>query len=128
MRKVNRRGFTLLELLIAAVLVAILTMFATQTFRQTSWDIKLENAKRAADTVAVAAYRHNEIAYPDEQTDSISKLIERGFLDNRNYEPNGFSLTLSGTTVTVTYGGETVYTTNAHGFVQVGYDSNNSGS
>lgn len=120
MKSVGRKGFTLLELLIAAALVAVLTMFATQTFRKTSWDIKLENAKRSADTIAVAAYRH-KIAYPDETAD-IPKLIERGFLDTRNYEPNGFSLSLSDTTVTVSSGSGVVYTTQANeGFVQEGY-------
>jgi len=121
MMSMGRKGYTLLELLIAAALVAVLTMFATQTFRRTSWDIKLENAKRSADTIAVAAYRH-KIAYPDDTNVSISKLIERGFLDTRNYTPDGFSLSLSGTTVTVSSGGNTVYTTVANeGFVQEGY-------
>lgn len=121
MKNMGRKGFTLLELLIAAALVAVLTMFATQTFRKTSWDIKLENAKRSADTIAVAAYRH-DIAYPGETAD-IPKLIARGFLDNREYAPNGFALDLSGLTVTVSYGGNTVYTTEANkGFVQEGYN------
>ncbi|MBP5429724.1 MAG: prepilin-type N-terminal cleavage/methylation domain-containing protein [Elusimicrobiaceae bacterium] len=53
----NTNGFTLLELLIAAMLVAVLAMFATLAFRQTSSDIRLQDAKNRADYIAVAMQR-----------------------------------------------------------------------
>ncbi|MBP5616743.1 MAG: prepilin-type N-terminal cleavage/methylation domain-containing protein [Elusimicrobiaceae bacterium] len=53
----NTNGFTLLELLIAAMLVAVLAMFATLAFRQTSSDIRLQDAKNRADNIAMAVQR-----------------------------------------------------------------------
>lgn len=124
----GRKGFTLLELLIAAVLVGVLTMFATQTFRQSARDVRIETAKRGADTIATAIYRYS-IAYPNASlngnlTTVINQLVDRGFLDNRSYwDSSYFSFSLSGDEVEVRENdtGRVVYTSSTKGFVQTGY-------
>ncbi len=51
----NKHGFTLLELLVAAVIIGALAVFATQSFRQSSSDIRVQNAKAKAKVIAMAA-------------------------------------------------------------------------
>lgn len=124
----GRKGFTLLELLIAAVLVGVLTMFATQTFRQTGRDVRIETAKRGADTIATAIFRYS-VAYPNSSLggsmeDVLNTLIDRGFLDNRSYwDSTYFSFSFSGEEVEVRENstGNVVYTSSTNGFVQTGY-------
>lgn len=59
----HKKGFTLLELLIAAALMAVLAMFATQAFRASSSDIRLEDAKARGLLLFSAAQRYY-IEYP----------------------------------------------------------------
>lgn len=54
---INKAGFTMMELLIAAAIIGVLAVFATQTFLQTSTDIRVEDAKIRARAVAQAAHR-----------------------------------------------------------------------
>lgn len=154
-RKMN--GFTLLELLIAAALVGVLAMFATQSFRRTASDVRIENAKRGADTIAAASYRFN-VAYPNQlptgvtlsattdpgdcnpgsNTAPLQQLIDCGFLENRHYWDEGdFTLFLGDIGSVTIYSassrikghsvGDAVYTTGSQGFVQTGYCSSGSG-
>ena len=104
----NKNGFTLIELLIAAVIIGTLAIFATQSFRSTSSDIRLEDAKARAKIVAMAARRFwsdhpsvgtvdtNAVTYQllplnpninqcDETTISIQNLIYCGYLEYRQY-------------------------------------------
>ena len=125
--RLGRRGFTLLELLIAAILVGILTMFATQTFRQTARDVRIETAKRGADTIATAIFRYS-IAYPNRSLSGtmdqvLGELIDRGFLDNRSYwDQSHFDIVLDGDEVRVLdKSGSEVYISSTRGFVQSGY-------
>ena len=53
----NQNGFTLLELLIAAVIIGALAVFATQTFRQMSSQTRVEDAKARAKVLAMSARR-----------------------------------------------------------------------
>lgn len=46
-----------MELLIAAAIIGVLAVFATQTFLQTSTDIRVEDAKIRARAIAQAAHR-----------------------------------------------------------------------
>ncbi len=59
----NKTGFTLLELLIAAALIGVLAMFATQAFRESASDIRIADAKSRALLVANAAQRYY-LEYP----------------------------------------------------------------
>ena len=150
---VHEAGFTLLELLIAAALVGVLTMFATVAFRQTASDIRVENAKRSADIIAAAIYRF-KIAYghdfdtvgdldvgvapagecnPNSLLHPLQTLINCGFLAYRQYwNPDEFYFSVNGTRVTVHSQGNprikyakdaAVYETSEGGFVQQGYST-----
>lgn len=60
----NKNGFTLLELLIAAALIGVLAMFATQAFRASASGVRWEDAKARAQALAIAARRYY-IEYPN---------------------------------------------------------------
>ncbi len=53
----KRKGFTLIELIIAAAIVGALAVFATQTFRHSASDIRVQDAKSRAKVIAMAARR-----------------------------------------------------------------------
>lgn len=53
----NQNGFTLLELLVAAIIVGALVVFATQTFRKVSSQTRVEDAKARAKVVAMSTRR-----------------------------------------------------------------------
>ena len=53
----HKNGFTLMELLIAAAIIGTLAIFATQSFRRTSADVRFQDASARAKAVAVAARR-----------------------------------------------------------------------
>ena len=59
----NKNGFTLLELLIAAALIGVLAMFATQAFRASASDIRIEDVKARALLLQMAAERYY-LEYP----------------------------------------------------------------
>ena len=99
----NRRGFTLLELLIAAMIIGVLSIFATQAFRNTASDIRVEDAKARAQVVA-AALRRFTLDHPNatlaqtetmgtvsapstcsSTTISLQNLINCGYLEYRQY-------------------------------------------
>lgn len=52
-----QKGFTLVELLIAASIVAILAMFSTVAYRNSAWETRLEGAKARANMLAGAYMR-----------------------------------------------------------------------
>jgi len=60
----NTRGFTLLELLIAAALISVLALFATQAYRASASDIRVADAKARAGLLTVAAKRYYK-EYPN---------------------------------------------------------------
>ena len=59
----HKQGFTLLELLIAAALISVLAMFATQAYRSSASDVRVENAKAQALLLVNAAQRYY-LEYP----------------------------------------------------------------
>ena len=112
----NRKGFTLLELLIAAALMGVLAMFATQAFRASSSDVRLEDAKARASLLFSAAQRYYieypgaklfkkptnlEIVFTEPGTcdpysiDKAQNLVDCGFLEYRQvaYERNDIDKT-----------------------------------
>jgi len=54
----NNKGFTLLELLIAATLVGILAVFATIAYRNTAADARMGSAKTRTEALAGAVQRY----------------------------------------------------------------------
>lgn len=54
----NKYGFTLLELLIAAAIIGVLAIFATQSFRGAGSEVRLQDARVRARMLAVAARRY----------------------------------------------------------------------
>lgn len=111
----NQHGFTLLELLVAAVIIGALAVFATQSFRSSASDIRIQNAKAKAKVVAMAARIFNDdyknasftsanLANPEdlrEETDGTEKcspsgsvtlqtLVNCGYLEQREYLDKDF--------------------------------------
>ena len=68
----NQKGFTLLELLIAAALIGVLAMFATQAYRASASDIRIADAKARALLMEMAARRYY-LEYPNANVNSFSK-------------------------------------------------------
>ena len=52
-----KKGFTLLELLIAAAIIGVLAMFATQAFRRSSADVRVQDARTRVDALGAALTR-----------------------------------------------------------------------
>lgn len=52
-----KKGFTLLELLIAAAIIGVLAMFATQAFRRSAAEVRVQDAKTRADVLGAALAR-----------------------------------------------------------------------
>ena len=104
----NKRGFTLLELIIAAAIIAVLAVFATQSFRQSGSDIRTQNAKTKAKSIAMAVQLFLEdypnatlatgdLAMPSEPGScsingpiTLGNLIACGYLENREYLDRDF--------------------------------------
>ena len=111
----NQHGFTLLELLVAAVIIGVLAVFATQSFRQSSSDIRVQNALAKAKVVAMAARifkddhrnasftqenlvstqdfrsdpNHNGACNPS-QAVTLQTLVNCGYLEQREYLDKDF--------------------------------------
>lgn len=106
----RKGGFTLLELLIAAVIIGALSVFASITFRRSASDIRVQDAKTRAQAVAMAAQLFKS-DYPGVTFDTVNNmtsesitettctptmgavtletLISCGYLENRRYvDPN----------------------------------------
>ena len=102
----KRNGFTLIELLIAATIIGVLVVFATQAFRNTSSQIRVEDAKARAKVVAMAVRRFkidNPSASVGDETQTLGvvnapktnlcnhstitlqNLVNCGYLDYRQY-------------------------------------------
>lgn len=102
----KRTGFTLIELLIAAAIIGVLAMFATQAFRASASDIRVSDAKARALLLVNAAERYyaeypgassftgstlTAFSDPDlannfcspQDSDSPQNLVNCGFLEYR---------------------------------------------
>ncbi len=52
-----KKGFTLLELLIAAAIIGVLAMFATQAFRRSSAEVRVQDTRNRVDALGAALTR-----------------------------------------------------------------------
>ena len=59
----NKKGFTLLELLIAATIIGTLAMYATISYRNSIFETRLAEAKARTETVA-NAFQRFDMDYP----------------------------------------------------------------
>lgn len=105
---INKNGFTLLELLIAAALIGVLAMFATQAYRASASDIRIENAKAYA-RLLFAAKENCLVEYPG-SADCYNEdsLRGKGFLETRAADINNF------VGVTITNEGKVCYQGRGH--------------
>lgn len=101
----NKNGFTMLELLIAAAIIGTLALFATQSFRKTAANVRVEEAKARAQMVSAASYRfvldHPNATLGEDPfsaavrparrescsptTFTLQNLIDCGYLEYRQY-------------------------------------------
>lgn len=103
----NNKGFTLLELLVAATIIGILAVFATTSYKNSAADARIVAAKTLTDTLANAVQRMR-IEYPafknvsgqmrDKAVSStdecsptaVSGLVSCGLLGNNNWERDSY--------------------------------------
>ena len=111
----RKKGFTLLELLIAAAIVSVLAVFATRSYQNSAAETHLRDGIARARAVAAAIQRFN-IDYPGSSfasadliaLDSVgactisasvspSQLINCGYLDNRPWSDAYVTIQVCGT-------------------------------
>lgn len=103
-----RKGFTLLELLIAAAIMSALAILATSSYRKSVAETRIQDAKNRLQAVAGAMHRFmldhpnatyagaDELLYLTTDQDTCSKspafsaakLIQCGYLENRQWSDN----------------------------------------
>ena len=104
----TKRGFTLLELLIAATIIGILAMFATVSYKSSQADVRVAGAKARAEMLAGAVQRWNlehpaiwglmknssggSCSYQGGQGESngVQNLIRCGYVENGGWEDGYF--------------------------------------
>lgn len=104
----NKKGFTLLELLIAATIIGILAMFATVSYKSSQADVRVAGAKARAEMLAGAVQRWN-LDHPaiwglmknsssgacsyvggQGETTGVQNLIRCGYVENGGWEDGYF--------------------------------------
>lgn len=72
----NKKGFTLLELLIAATIVGILVIFASVSYKNSAADVRIAGAKTRLDMLANAVQRfsidHENVSLPQGKMQDLS--------------------------------------------------------
>lgn len=92
----NRAGFTLLELLIAAAIIGILALFATVSYRNSTAQTRVAQARAVTQSLAMGNYRAH-IDYPSIRFDSsrISDKVQgttgTSSVDGTEYCARGFA-------------------------------------
>lgn len=100
----NNKGFTLLELLVAATIIGILAVFATTAYKNSAADARVAAAKTRTESLAGAVQRMR-LEYPSfkavsgQMQDSTSAwcnysvpsgLVSCGFLGNNGWDEDGY--------------------------------------
>ncbi len=100
----NKKGFTLLELLIAATIVGILAVLATASFRSSAGETRVAGAKSKAEMLATAVQRYRmdpqacQFISSDSQL-TVGNLVSCGYLEDLNFSNDAyfsFSICASG--------------------------------
>lgn len=92
----NRAGFTLLELLIAAAIIGILALFATVSYRNSTAQTRVAQARAVTQSLAMGNYRAH-IDYPNISFDSnpIRDVVQgttgTSFVDGTSVCARGFA-------------------------------------
>lgn len=87
----NNKGFTLLELLVAATIIGTLAVFATVSYKNSAADARMESFKARADELAGAVQRFS-FEYPTKDGELIgemsasSPLVSGGFVGKGGWE------------------------------------------
>ncbi len=90
MRK-NNKGFTLLELLIAATIIGILAVLATISFRNSAGDTRVAGARAKLNTLggAVQRYQMDPQACPGGSL-TLASLVSCGYLEKDDYSNDSY--------------------------------------
>jgi len=112
----HKRGFTLLELLIAATIMSVLAILATSSYRKAVAETRIQDAKNRLQVVANAVQRYM-MDYPNDTFIGMStleyvtsnanacdnggnfnaaKLIRCGYLENRQWTDNNIAFVTCG--------------------------------
>lgn len=77
----NNKGFTLLELLIAATIIGVLAVFATVSYKNSMAETRVEAAKTKVRQIATAVSRL-QLDYPSASLDNLQgQLIDIGYTE-----------------------------------------------
>ena len=106
----NKKGFTLLELLIAATIIGTLAMYATISYRNSIFETRLAEAKARTETVA-NAFQRFDMDYPGSSmngailntkkgicptnpssSNNAQDLVNCGYLEEGNWNTEYFSI------------------------------------
>jgi general secretion pathway protein G len=98
----GQQGFTLIELVLVIIILAVLVGLAALNMISTSDDAKISRVRADNDTIATAikAYRIELSTYPAD----MDALVTDGYLDEVTDDPLGvpYSLTNATTTIVIT--------------------------
>ena len=110
-QKINKKGFTLVELLSVLVILAVLALIAVPVVIQIINDSKQSSKIRSAELIEEAArlYVLNELKgenVPD--TITLQELVNKGYVDARGEDLNNYVVvTRVGDSYTFSYSGRT---------------------
>ncbi len=95
--KKNHKGFTLLELLIAATIIGILAVFATISYRNSAADARVAEAKSKLDMVGWAVQRYKLdpsacLAINSQEKLTVENLAACGYLEKDVLEEDDYFL------------------------------------
>ncbi len=96
---INAKGFTLLELLIAATIIGILAVMATVSFKNSAGDTRVAGAKSKLNALGMAVQRYKIDpracpSIPNSSSLSISNLVNCGYLEDTQWSDNYFSYSI----------------------------------
>lgn len=91
----SKRGFTLLELLIAATIIGILAVLSTVAFRSSAGETRVAGAKSKLEMLAMAVQRYKMdpkacSIITSNSSLTVSNLVSCGYLENLNFSGDSY--------------------------------------